>query len=137
VLQGSHLTGLGFREVYKEHIVRLHWEKWDPQAEPARYPASGEPEDYLLKGKHSPTAADEMGPVWSLGMEVCGEIQRATRQARAIDEITLILNRWDGRDFFLAAAGELEHRVCVTEAARTVLLQHACDWITLVPAEIA
>jgi hypothetical protein len=44
-LERSGLTGFGFQPAVKQRIVRLAWERWDRSAaEPAEYPAEGEPE---------------------------------------------------------------------------------------------
>jgi hypothetical protein len=52
-VEGSGLTGFGFRPLLKSLIVELRWENWDLTAsEPAEFPDSGEPEDYIL-GKTS------------------------------------------------------------------------------------
>jgi hypothetical protein len=66
-LAGSGLTGFGFRPVVKQRIVRLTWERWDRRAaEPARYPAEGEPENYVLGRRHDPELAEAIGPLWEL-----------------------------------------------------------------------
>src|ERR1700743_1057940 len=49
LMVSSGLTGFTFLPVEKKLIVELHWEIWDlNDDEPAEYPASGEPEGYIL-----------------------------------------------------------------------------------------
>ncbi len=48
-LESSGLSGYTFKPVDKKLIVELRWEDWDLNAsEPASYPDTGEPEDYIL-----------------------------------------------------------------------------------------
>jgi hypothetical protein len=66
-LAASGLTGFGFQPVVKQRIVRLAWEQWDRgAAEPAEYPAEGEPENYVLGRRHDPELAEAIGPLWEL-----------------------------------------------------------------------
>jgi hypothetical protein len=66
-LESSGLSGFEIIPVEKVHIVELRWEKWDLQAEePAEYPESGEPEDYILARPHEPTIANLLGDMWEL-----------------------------------------------------------------------
>lgn len=68
LLQNSGLTGFTFRTVIKRRIVFLEWEKWDKTAnEPAEYPSTGEPEDFVLERPHSLELAYQIGDIW----EVC------------------------------------------------------------------
>jgi hypothetical protein len=70
-LEASGLTGFGFQPVVKQRIVRLAWEQWDrTAAEPAEYPAEGEPENYVLGRQHDPELAEAIGPLWELLAEV-------------------------------------------------------------------
>lgn len=69
-LAGSGLTGFGFQPAVKKRIVRLAWEQWDRRAaEPAEYPAEGEPENYVLGRRHDPELAEAIGPLWELLVE--------------------------------------------------------------------
>lgn len=56
-----------FRPVIKKHIVFVDWTAWDLNAEePAFYPESGEPEDYILGQPHSKEIAEQMEDVWEV-----------------------------------------------------------------------
>ncbi len=58
LLLTSGLHGFAFQPVDKVRVVRLDWRRWDlTAAEPARYPAGGEPESYIEKRKHEPELA--------------------------------------------------------------------------------
>ena len=76
LLESSGLTGFGFLPFEKILIVGLHWETWNLTAkEPAEFPSSGEPEDYILGKPHSPTVAMAMGELWELVIPFSVEIQ--------------------------------------------------------------
>jgi hypothetical protein len=69
-LAGSGLSGFEFQPVIKKRIVHLAWEQWDRSAaEPAEYPAEGEPENYVLGRRHDPELAEAIGPLWELLVE--------------------------------------------------------------------
>lgn len=75
-LENSGLTGFLFVPTIKTRIVYLEWEKWNKQAsEPAEYPESGEPEDYILQRPHSPELAERMGNLWELKLEIHSSLQ--------------------------------------------------------------
>jgi hypothetical protein len=59
-------TGFEFERVSKRRIVRLDWRKWDVEDGPAEQPETGEPEDYILRGKHSAETARELGELWEM-----------------------------------------------------------------------
>lgn len=69
-LEASGLIGFGFAEVVKKRIVKLDWRSWDLSAdEPARYPAGGEPEQYVLGRTHDQSTADSLGPMFEVAVE--------------------------------------------------------------------
>jgi len=116
-LEHSGLTGFTFRPVVKKHIVLLEWEKWDRTAdEPVIYPESGEPEDYVLEGSHSPEVARQLGEVW----EVCLE-------EHAKFEPGGTLANWDGTDWFRVKGPAYNY---VSERAKHWLEKVAPDWVT-------
>jgi hypothetical protein len=92
-LESSGLSGFEFIPVEKAHIVELPWETWNLQAEqPAEYPESGEPEDYILTRPHDPAIATFLGDVWEL--ESTSRV-RILRPEMAVDTST-----WNGDDVF-------------------------------------
>lgn len=70
------VPGLSFRPVVKARVVRIEWEGWDRAAdEPAEYPSSGEPEDYILEHPHDDALAEKLGPLWEVVPAVVPTIQ--------------------------------------------------------------
>jgi len=99
VLESSGLTGFSLRPVKKGHIVQLHWEDWDFDAEePPEYPESGEPEDYILERPHSPTAAVELGEIWEVVVPTTVTILRPQRIVESYRELKIDLSTWNGSD---------------------------------------
>jgi len=91
----SRVPGLTFRSVQKARIVRLYWSGWDASApEPREYPASGEPEDYILALPHDPFLAEELGALWELVPHVEPQIQAQGAKAR--------LSRYSGQHLIRA-----------------------------------
>jgi len=62
----ENFSGLSFVPVGYRKVVRIPWDQWDANArEPAFYPDSGEPEDYLLEGAHDQELAEAMPRLWA------------------------------------------------------------------------
>jgi hypothetical protein len=96
LLQSSGLTGFGFQAVAKILTVELHWENWNLAAEePAYYPDSGEPEDYILGQPNSPSASTALGDLWELVVPDTARILRNSQQRLRLD-----LSTWNGSDVF-------------------------------------
>ncbi len=67
---------LRFRPLVKTHIVKSNWDEWNPTAQqPAQYPKSGEPEDYILAEPHDPLIAERLGELWELVPDIVVGIQ--------------------------------------------------------------
>jgi hypothetical protein len=78
-LAAEEFSGLSFEPVYYQRVVHIAWEQWDANAqEPAFYPETGEPEDYLLKGFHDKRLIATMPRLWAwnvaptIGLQVQG-----------------------------------------------------------------
>jgi len=114
-LENSGLTGFTFQPVIKRRIVFLEWEKWDGTAdEPAEYPGTGEPEDYILDRSHSPELAQQIGEIW----EVCLAEYAALEEAH-VDWF----RRADMRYIFVSAS------------AMTWLEKTVSQWVSFEPAD--
>ena len=63
-LENAKISGMTFRALDKARMVHLDWSGWDSAAKgPAVFPASGEPEDYVLARPHDEAAAAALGEV--------------------------------------------------------------------------
>jgi hypothetical protein len=93
LLEVSGLSGFSFLAVEKALIVELHWESWNLNAdEPAEYPESEEPEDYILGRPHSRTAATGLGELWEIVVPTTARILRRKDAASSYTDIKSILN---------------------------------------------
>jgi hypothetical protein len=120
LLESSGLTGFSFLPVEKKLIVELHWETWRLSAEePADYPSSGEPEDYILGNPHSPSVAMAMGELWELVIPLNVEILRPAAIVSSYKELTIDLRTWDGADLLRGR-----------DYGGTLFSQRAQDWFT-------
>ena len=76
-LEGEGISGMVFQPVDKARVVHLEWTHWNRSiGEPAMYPKSGEPEDYILAHPHDQVAADSLGELWELVPTVGGQLAR-------------------------------------------------------------
>lgn len=91
--------GIVFGEVFKKRIVKLDWHKWDIKAkEPVRYPAGGEPENYILGRKHSDELSKQIGELWEVVGSVVEEYERVTTENNV--EFIYIPGSRKGADMF-------------------------------------
>jgi len=82
-------------------VVELPWETWDLDAEqPAEFPESGEPEDYILGRPHSPNAATELGELWEIVVPSTATILRPRSVVNSYEELRIDLSTWNGSDLF-------------------------------------
>ena len=121
-------SGLHFQPVVKKRIVSFRWENWDKTIpEPKRYPAGGEPENYILKRRHSEKVANEVGPLWelivkpALKYKMIGDWQKGY-------VCHVLESSWNG-DHFLSLDKFSDVRPVVTETAKEFLDLHAGEWI--------
>jgi hypothetical protein len=106
LLESSGLTGCTFRPVDKKLIVELHWEEWNLSApEPASYPKTGEPEDYILGQAHSPEAAKQLGDLWEGVIPQTSRVLRPKPIIESHKELTIDSAKWNGADIF--ASGDV------------------------------
>jgi hypothetical protein len=106
LLESSRLTGCTFRPVDKKLIVELHWEEWNLNApEPASYPETGEPEDYILGQPHSSEAAKQLGDLWEVVIPPTVNVLQSRSIVEFSKELTISSATWNGADIF--ASGDV------------------------------
>jgi hypothetical protein len=126
-LATSTLSGFGFEAVHKARIVDLRWHTWDPDTEePTEFPASGEPEDYILEREHSLALAAAMGPMWRLLLPEAADIEREPTEEWWNDRIYLVTQSWSGADIFYARGVRY---VFVSDQAQAWLAKEAGDHV--------
>ena len=126
-LELSALRGIAeFRGVIKFRIVRIRWEKWNRARElTSKQLPSNEPEDYILRRRHSPEAAVQMGELWEL---VAARVQlRWRRDSDGTETITVRRSRIANIDFFCVAE---DTQPFVSERAKSWLQEHAGEWVS-------
>jgi hypothetical protein len=75
-LLAERFSGLSFEPAEYGKVVRLPWEQWDGKADdPAFYPDSGEPEDYLLDGAHDESLLAAMPRLWAWNVASTKDLQ--------------------------------------------------------------
>jgi hypothetical protein len=120
LLETSGLTGFTFVPVEKMLIVELPWETWDLSAEePAQFPESGEPEDYILGKPHSPTAAAALGDLWEIAVARSVTILHPKTIIDSYKELRIDLSTWNGDDLIRS------------DGYGSILFsERACDWLS-------
>lgn len=127
---------LKFREVTKEKIVELHWEHWPRDQEAREYPESYEPEDYIFRREHSPTAAEKMGPVWQVVLSE-GIQSRMLRSKKHLHwkGLTVILDTWDGSELLYTRPFHFPTPLA-SQPAKDWLQERVGDWIEFQPVVV-
>lgn len=60
ILEDEKISGIiEYKKIKIKKIVNIDWQKWDINKEVEFYPKSGEPEDYILKGKNDDSLVDK------------------------------------------------------------------------------
>jgi hypothetical protein len=93
---------------------------WDlSAAEPAQFPESGEPEDYILGKPHSERAAKAMGELWEISVPPNARIVSPMGMdiARSHKELQIDLNTWQSDDLFRSS-----------DYGPMLFSKRACDW---------
>ena len=113
-LESSGLCGLTFKEVIAAKIVDLPWTEWDLTApHPQKYPAGGEPENYIRGRKHSPSVAAEVGELWEAAVE------------RVVAD--------PGDADFVRTAPTPFSKLLVSDRASSWLTEHVGEWVACTP----
>jgi hypothetical protein len=123
----ARMPALEFRQVLLRRCVRLEWADWDAALdEPAEYPDSGEPEDYILSRPHDPMVAASIGTLWELVPEIVDGIQAPGGALR--------LSAYRGQHLVRADL-DAGHNF-VSEAMRDLLLEAAPECLSFKPARL-
>jgi hypothetical protein len=129
-LKKMDLKGMRFIRVEKRRIVRLAWEEWPKNAErPRRIPFGGEPEGYILQGKHNPEVSKSMGELFDLRpRQYLPIVQQGkeTRYGTKYDRWLLDPRPYRGDDFIGCERGGT---IYVTDKARNRLNPFVRKWI--------
>jgi len=96
------LKGLNLTKAKKKKIVNVDWQNWDTAEQLPHKPKSGEPEDFILKGKHSESLATEMNEIWVIcpTNTANGVIDKDKKVPDAYHHIYLNVADWNGNDVF-------------------------------------
>lgn len=129
LLETSGLTGYTFKPVKKARIVEYRWEVWDTSAaEPAEYPLSGQPEDYILDRPHNEATADQLGPIWEVEFVPTAQIVRSG------DWIRLLRASWNSADLFRAGGVSCNF---ASERAREWFDAHLSEYVSFRKVDVA
>jgi hypothetical protein len=132
-LEASSFTQLTFAPVSKAKIVEYHWEQWDRTSEePAEYPETGEPEDYILAHPHSSPIADQLGDLWEVILPEDAEVE-GVRIGRGIWEYRVSQSTWRGSHLFREKG---KRHVIATEEAKSWLADRAKEWLGFTEAQV-
>lgn len=116
---------IAFRQTIYGKVVKLDWRSWDLTAEePEKYPAGGEPENYVERRKHDPDLAANMPALWALDVQPVPGVQKEGTRS-------LFRNKIPETDIFRTYT-----LLFVSERLASLLMAKANDWIDCCPAEI-
>ncbi|PIE23393.1 MAG: hypothetical protein CSA62_07150 [Planctomycetota bacterium] len=72
-----------FQAISLEKVVWIDWQSWDPDApEPRRIPGTGEPEDYILRGRGSNRARKAVGELREIVPRECRALELLPKHER-------------------------------------------------------
>ena len=124
-LESAAFVGVAFREVIKRKIVHLDWHLWDRKLdEPAVYPRGGEPEHYIVYGKHDAALAAQMCPMWNLVVPVRPGLQ--IEGGPVVD-----LSQYDGKDI---CCGSRFGYTFITDRLKVFLESRVGEWVSTAAA---
>jgi hypothetical protein len=125
-METGSFMGLQFAPARYVKVVRLDWHNWDLLApEPQRYPAGGEPENYIIKRRNCDRTTASMPAIWSFDVPSTPGLQ-----VRGSDRFRL--NHAPNADIFR------ENSIhWVSERMRVWLEGNLGDWVQCVPVNPA
>lgn len=118
-----------FREVNLTKVVRIPWETWDSDKDlPKKPPPDLEPENYLLKGRHSPDTASQMERLWEVVLRngATSETSGSYREKK----LFIKSSTWNGDSIFHVNPRGTFTPIIVSDQAKAWLEQHAPIWVS-------
>lgn len=123
VFQESGLTGYDVCPVIKKKITKVDWRDWEPYGtNKMKYPAGGEPENYIERRKHSQAVADAMGDLWWIRFRPGISVTRD-------GGYQLMGGTWAGTDLFVVN-GERPTYNYVSQQAFKWLQETVPEWVS-------
>jgi len=120
-LSTQAFSGLSFEPVEYQKVVHIAWEQWDANAqEPAFYPDTGEPEDYLFEGAHDGQLAAAMPKLsaWNVVPTIGLQVQGSNAFRRELHPGTDV-----AREYFI---------FWISERMKLWLEENAGQWLSFV-----
>jgi hypothetical protein len=123
-LETGCFKGLQFTRARYVKVVQLDWQEWDMLAlEPQLYPASGEPENYIIKRKNCDRTAALMPAIWAFNVPSTPGLQLMGSNRFRLDHAP-------NADIFR------EHSIhWVSERMRVWLERNIGEWVSCVPVK--
>jgi hypothetical protein len=133
-LEAAAFTGLQFAPVDLARAVRLDWHLWDQSvADPAEYPADGEPESYLLLRPHDPAAAEAIGAVWECMPETWGTASGEIVSRRPLKRRITLSSEGTEPDFFRPRGTRY---LLASQRATQWLAKAVGRWVSVDPVDV-
>lgn len=130
----SQFAYLEFKDVLLQKIVDIDWENWDRKDKPQFFPPGGEPENYILKLPHSPSAAARTGRLFEAIVSIGAEARIVHGEVGTRSKIILKYASWNGCDLFTVRIYDYEH-IVATEAAKSWFESMVGDWVSFEPMQ--
>jgi hypothetical protein len=125
--------GISFRPVEKETIVKIHWERWNWNAdEPKVYPPEGEPMWYLDRS-HSESASEGLGELWEVVLAHGIQTDQASRP-KSENEFCVYRGTRNDADLFTCPQNMI---IYCSARAKTWFERHVPDWVKFKPLAFA
>lgn len=131
-IESLNFKGISFNKTKKKKIIELDWQKWDINEPIPVKPKSGEPEDFILKGKHIEQLAESMEDIWVMIPHdtAKGIIDKSKKELGSYAHISLDVSEWDGSDIFRTP--QLGHVFC-TERFMNAIAAIPNNFLNFIP----
>ncbi|PIF45386.1 hypothetical protein CLU96_2390 [Chryseobacterium sp. 52] len=134
-IEESHLNGVKFIKSKKKKIVKIDWQNWSTDEKIPEKPKSGEPEDFIFKGKNDEVLIHATENIWviSPGDTAKGIIDKDKKVVGEYNHISLNISDWNGDDVFRTP--ELGHVFC-TENFKNTIDNKIDSYLTFIPISL-